>query len=515
MGFYIRKSIRVGPLRFNLSKSGIGVSVGIPGFRVGTGPRGNYVHMGLGGLYYRSTIPTEPNSTAEPGASDGFKRSENQPALKAIGSGDVSRMVDSSSAALMAEFDEKNRRIRTWPFALFFGLGITCVLAVAQVSPWLLAATVVILLLVLFIAYQYDVLAKTVVVFYELDATMEDSYERLHDCMQLLASCYGKWHIDAKGRVRDVKYHAGASEVVNRKEISITNAQPPYVKTNIEVPCLPLGPRTLYFFPERVLVFSSDGVGAVGYSDLSVSVKTSQFVESGAVPRDAEVVGHTWRFVNRDGGPDRRFKDNHQLAVCLYEELCLSSPTGLNEVIQFSRKGIGVRLNQARQGLAESVARAAGSSLETKPPVKGVQTTGVSAWNTPAKPLVTHSALQQGRDSSALFDTLLEILCCLMVADGRATSNEKKRIRELLASVKAPWSESDVDDRMAEFIERVQVDGYRSTVAAVLKEVERFNRVGKQDVLLHCLEVLASTNDKLGDRERQLCQRVKEIVSPG
>ena len=51
MGFYIRKSIKAGPFRFNLSKSGLGVSAGIPGFRVGTGPRGNYVHMGRNGIY--------------------------------------------------------------------------------------------------------------------------------------------------------------------------------------------------------------------------------------------------------------------------------------------------------------------------------------------------------------------------------------------------------------------------------------------------------------------------------
>ena len=50
MGFYIRKSINAGPFRFNLSQSGLGVSAGIPGFRVGTGPRGNYVHMGRDGI---------------------------------------------------------------------------------------------------------------------------------------------------------------------------------------------------------------------------------------------------------------------------------------------------------------------------------------------------------------------------------------------------------------------------------------------------------------------------------
>src|SRR5687768_11584484 len=58
MPFYFRKSVSLGPIRFNLSKSGIGMSAGIPGLRVGTGPRGNYIHMGKGGLYYRQSLPS-------------------------------------------------------------------------------------------------------------------------------------------------------------------------------------------------------------------------------------------------------------------------------------------------------------------------------------------------------------------------------------------------------------------------------------------------------------------------
>src|SRR6266516_2466341 len=66
MGFYLRKSISVGPLRFNLSTSGIGVSAGVKGLRFGVGPRGNYVHMGRGGLYYRATIPPSSSAPSTP-----------------------------------------------------------------------------------------------------------------------------------------------------------------------------------------------------------------------------------------------------------------------------------------------------------------------------------------------------------------------------------------------------------------------------------------------------------------
>ncbi len=50
MGWFFRKSWNIGKLfRVNLSKRGIGYSVGLPGFRIGTGPRGDYVSGGIPG----------------------------------------------------------------------------------------------------------------------------------------------------------------------------------------------------------------------------------------------------------------------------------------------------------------------------------------------------------------------------------------------------------------------------------------------------------------------------------
>jgi len=53
MAFYIRKAFKAGPVRFNLSKGGIGLSAGVTGTRVGINRRGTYVHGGRHGLYYR------------------------------------------------------------------------------------------------------------------------------------------------------------------------------------------------------------------------------------------------------------------------------------------------------------------------------------------------------------------------------------------------------------------------------------------------------------------------------
>ena len=114
MPFYLRKSLTVGPLRFNLSKSGIGVSAGIPGFRVGAGPRGNYVHMGRGGLYYRQSLntgggsfPATPQLVTAP---DGLMEIESSSALQ---------MVDATSVAVLDELNAKQKATRWWPLVGF------------------------------------------------------------------------------------------------------------------------------------------------------------------------------------------------------------------------------------------------------------------------------------------------------------------------------------------------------------------------------------------------------------
>lgn len=54
VGFYFRKSFKCGPIRFNLSKSGIGSSIGVKGLPYGINAKGKeYIHAGRYNMYYR------------------------------------------------------------------------------------------------------------------------------------------------------------------------------------------------------------------------------------------------------------------------------------------------------------------------------------------------------------------------------------------------------------------------------------------------------------------------------
>ena len=74
----------------------------------------------------------------------------------------------------------------------------------------------------------------------------------------------------------------------------------------------------------------------MNYSDISSEVRTTRFVESESVPKDSIVVGNTWKYVNKSGGPDRRFSDNRQIPICEYVEIELTSNTGLNTLLMYS-----------------------------------------------------------------------------------------------------------------------------------------------------------------------------------
>jgi len=185
MGFYIRKSVRCGPLRFNLSKSGIGVSTGVPGFRIGTGPRGTYVHMGRGGLYYRKTLSLSNTATRtqqsqqQPYSPTPVTRAGTHGPMMAIGSGSVSDMTDTSSADLLAEIEQKRQRFVWWPIVAVLSFILAIAILRCGVAPWLSVPIVVLLVIGVILIHQWDQLKKSVVLMYDLDGAMLDSFQRL------------------------------------------------------------------------------------------------------------------------------------------------------------------------------------------------------------------------------------------------------------------------------------------------------------------------------------------------
>lgn len=347
MGLSFSRSVKFGAVRFNFSGSGIGMSVGIPGLRIGTGPRGAYIGGGVGGFRYRRSLNVRQPAVSLPVAMPGRRQKSqviidpNVVTTVEHETKNVLELHDSSSDALLQSMNEQRTKLPLWPMVavaallLFYMLYAASETWPAFIRPmaFLLGAAVV------GWVYWRDQMRKLTVLFYEPDQATSDLFERLSSAVSQAASVRKLKSIAATSRYADIKYSAGASQGLKFGAASLTLGRAPGVVANIPVPVLTAGRTALAFYPDRVLAFQGKAVGAIDYARLLGVSEFVRYVEHESVPRDARIIDQTWQYVNKKGGPDRRFKNNRQLPICAYSQLNLSTPDGLDVRFLGSRDG--------------------------------------------------------------------------------------------------------------------------------------------------------------------------------
>ena len=88
----------------------------------------------------------------------------------------------------------------------------------------------------------------------------------------------------------------------------------------------------LYIFPQVLVVHEAhQGFALIDLKDVRLEHSVTQFFEEEQVPSDTRTVGHTWRYTNKDGSPDRRFRGNYQIPIVLYGQLDFITSSGLHE----------------------------------------------------------------------------------------------------------------------------------------------------------------------------------------
>src|SRR5580658_9908479 len=130
MGFFFRRSTRVGPFRLNFSRAGIGASVGVKGARLTMTPRGTtYVTVGSHGFYYRETLSRrgdggqvpQPNRPEQPQVSS---------AEDTIATAASLDLVDSSSERLVQQLNERANMLN--PAWILYVAAAICVVGLAM-----------------------------------------------------------------------------------------------------------------------------------------------------------------------------------------------------------------------------------------------------------------------------------------------------------------------------------------------------------------------------------------------
>lgn len=323
MGWRYRKSINLGGgFRINLSKSGIGYSWGFPGYRHTYSPNGTERRTvsipGTGISYVESTKSRKNNSN-----NCGNDYNYNQDTKLITGNTTYYQNNNISNMGKGDEILKQINKLRTidilanicFIMIVLFPIGILLKVLIAQ--KWKLDLT------------------------YEMDDINQKKFDALNEFLVELKNNRKLWQIGSSTRVYNTKYNAGAGNNVSRTKVSLVNKMPWYINHNIDIYCLNLKSEKIFFTPDRMLIFKKFGrVGCRKYNDMVAGFSTTNFVETEAVPKDAEIVSYTWRYVNKSGGPDKRFNNNVRIPVCKYGEISLESEDGINILLECSNHNL-------------------------------------------------------------------------------------------------------------------------------------------------------------------------------
>jgi hypothetical protein len=326
MSFYLREGISVGPVNFNLSKSGVGASIGVEGFRLGAGPKGAYVHMGKNPIRYRKYKQfgsSKPESEAEYDTSqkqDDQKQDEgqdygDQEYLEDPEDADATSLVEAESEGIIEEINDARDRWRLWPILALVSAGAV---------PFSLVTAGFGVLATVF-AYQRDKVRKTVALFYDFEGEKtKRQYEQAY---------------------KSFKFVLSSDQVVSAEA---KFSSPTSVKTNIPIPSLSMEDCSFYFFPDLLMIEDGDGISGVPYDRAAIE-KTYGKAKLENPPEDIRVLGSEWKHSNKDGSRDRRYKDNPKTYQVAYEIVRFSADhdgNGHEVEACFSRKGSANKLKR-------------------------------------------------------------------------------------------------------------------------------------------------------------------------
>ncbi len=330
MGFRYRKSINLGGgFRVNLSKSGIGYSWGTKGYRVtkkaGGGVRKTYSIPGTGLSWSEDSGKSKKHRMTPNNQYSQQHLTASQPVIYEAANINTKELVSEQTQEFIAAIN-KYCQIRG---VLKWGAIITGVI--------MFSTPPVMLLFIIFLAgLIYHANASKIHVEYECDEYGTRRIQMLDQAMSELINNKSVWQIITKVANASVKTNAGASSSVNRKSVKFIKKKPYFLKTDATCYNIKLQNDNIFILPDRIMVKGKKGWGAIEYAELDITVASQIFIEDGVVPKDAEIIGYTWQYVNKNGSPDKRYKNNRQLPKCNYGALSVVSGNALNILLHIS-----------------------------------------------------------------------------------------------------------------------------------------------------------------------------------
>lgn len=154
-----------------------------------------------------------------------------------------------------------------------------------------------------------------------IDWTMDEDLQArwnwfVEEMIVLARSNVAILHRGESTKIDRVVTRSAANEVVDLKATKVVFTRPAYLPAHADatvkdVPCFTSEKGfAAYFFPSFVLVERDGRFGLVRPEQLKMDgIHQYRLISEEAIA-GGEIIDHTWKYVNKDGNPDRRFSNN-------------------------------------------------------------------------------------------------------------------------------------------------------------------------------------------------------------
>jgi hypothetical protein len=167
---------------------------------------------------------------------------------------------------------------------------------------------------------------------------LEKSWLNCIDAFTELMKSEKIWDLTYAEGVDRAKARTVAQTATKRTLIPQTTREIEFIKCDLQDLYLPnANGADLFFFPTFLLLFKDNQeFGIFDLKEVKATLKLSGYIEEESVPKDTEIIQHTWKKANKDGSGDKRFKGNYQIPIVKYGDMMLESEGGLEESYMFS-----------------------------------------------------------------------------------------------------------------------------------------------------------------------------------
>jgi hypothetical protein len=349
MAWSYRRRIKIIPgVHLNFSKSGISTSIGVRGASITFGQSGTYANASIPGLglYNRQKISGK-------GGQDSIKPIDNAPAIELpdnIFSADIQEITSQDMAGIkeaiisaQKQKEELKKDLNNVKQALVFSklkLVTGYILLFGLIKKQISINTKI------EIKAQNEAIAaineqleySKVNLNIEFAPEIKLKYDRLVNAFNKLITSQKIWDVTSAHAHDGVRSRSGASTIIKKKEAKVSFKSIPEIKCDFQPFWFNnINGSDLYFYPNFIVMLNSiHDFALIDINELNFNFSSTRFIESGQVPSDSKIIEYTWAKVNKNGTPDKRFKENYQIPIVKYGNIELQTKTGLKEEFEFS-----------------------------------------------------------------------------------------------------------------------------------------------------------------------------------